>query len=199
MRRQVYQSSLMNSMWWRNLWMVVALIMVCSNLALIYWLYNKDLAEKTVFLPPDVSTSFWIKGEDYSASYLSELAHYIAQLTLSYSPANIEYQHRKVLEQVTPLAYDTVSQRLTVDAKAVREKNVSAVFYPVESKVLDNRVAIIGLWRYNIKGQLVEERQIVWRVDFEKRAGRLLVSHFYEVDQEEPFGERLPQRATIDS
>ena len=188
MRESRYRSLLTETLWRRNLWMAVALLMALSNVALGYWVLTTDVREKTIVVPPRFEKSFWVHGDAVSPEYLEQMAVYFAGLALTYNPDNIGHQVSQFLRYADPESYGALAARLEGDARKIERNRLASVFYPQEVRLKGERVLLAGQLTTLVGNKQTEQRQARFLIRFTYRDGRLFVSQFTEVqDSENPF------------
>lgn len=188
MRESRYRSLLTDTLWRRNLWMAVALLLAASNVGLAYWVLNTDVREKTIIVPPSFEKTFWVHGDEVSPEYLEQMAVYFAGLALTYNPDNIDHQVNRFLRYADPESYGALAARLEGDTQKIQRNRLSSVFYPQEVRLKGERVILAGQLTTLVGNKQTEQRQARFLIRFTYRDGRLFVSQFTEVqDSENPF------------
>lgn len=183
-----YRALLAETVWRRNLWMVLALTLAAGNAALAYWVLRTDVREKTIVVPPVFDRPFWVHGEQVSVDYLEQMAVFFASLALTFNPDNIEHQAQLFLRYADPARYGALAAQLDDDVRKVKRNRVSSVFYAQRIRVQGHAAALNGQLTTLVGQQATTPRQATFRLRFIYRDGRLFVTHFTEVqDHANPF------------
>jgi conjugal transfer pilus assembly protein TraE len=164
--------------------MVLLVISGLVNLALVWGLVSLATSGRTILLPPTVEKSFWVEKENVSASYLEQMAGYIAYLSLQSSPATVEYQNKVMLEYVAPSAYGRLKQEMDYYAEKLRKGNISQTFVPKAFEVNATRKSVVvgGVMTTYVNEKVVGQKDVSVLVGFEIVHGKLYVKSFKEVE-----------------
>ncbi len=168
-------------------WAMLAVVMAFSNLLLVFWLLSVNIAEKTIIVPAELTKSFWVQGDSVSPEYLEQMAEYVAGLSLTYNPGNIDYRVKQFLKYADPRAYGDLESKLYEDAEKSRRNRISSIFFTQESRVKGSKVALTGVLETMVGSKPTNSRQATFLVDFDYRGGKLYVRKFVEVDRDKPF------------
>lgn len=194
-----YGSLLGDAIYRSNRWMVVAILLAFSNLALLATIYFQENYEKVILLPPKLERSVWVQGSDVSDSYLEQMAVYIAELSLSYHPDNVDYRVQQFLRYTDPTAYGELAKGLQSDAVSIKRNRVSAAFYPksVRLRPTDRKALVTGIQTRMVGGESMDERQLSLLLSFSKGSS-ILITQMQEV-QENAFDPFVVQPSNDDS
>lgn len=190
MERRRYLSELAEHTARGRVFALIALVLAASNLGLVAWAMSRDAVERTIVTPPVIERAFWVEDAAASPAYLEQMAVFLAQLALSYSPANVEHQGEVFLRYADPAAYGVLRTRWLEDTERVKRNRVASVFHPLEVRTRGRRVAVLGELRTLVGSKQTDQRRAAFRIDFALRSGRLFVTEFLEVDHADPFGDR---------
>jgi conjugal transfer pilus assembly protein TraE len=163
--------------------LVLLVISGLVNLFLVWGLVSLASAGRTIVLPPTVEKSFWVEKDNVSASYLEQMAGYVAYLSLQSSPATVEYQNKMMLEYVAPSAYGRLKQEMDYYAEKLRKGNISQTFVPKAFEVNAARKSVLvsGVMTTYVNEKPVGQKEVAVAVGFEIVHGKLYVKSFKEV------------------
>lgn len=187
MKLRRFRSSLATAQWNGKLWFAVAAVMAFSNLLLSWHSLVNDVREKTVFVPPGFNQPFWVQGNEASPEYLTQVGEWFASLMLSYTPKNLDYRIQTFLRYASPEAYAVLRTQLTEEAESIKKNEISAMFFPIDARVRDNYVAIIGQQIVRVGKEIVSEKRIAYRMKFQFQGGLVHITEFQEVNRDKPF------------
>lgn len=155
-----------------------------GNVLLTWAVISLADSGRTVILPPTVEKSFWVEKESVSASYLEQMAAYIAYLALQSSPATVDYQNKQLLEYVSPSNYGQIKQEMSYFADRLKKGNISQVFVPKAFEVNAGRKSVVvqgGMTTY-VNEKPVGQREVSVTVGFEVVHGKLYVKSVKEME-----------------
>ncbi len=110
----------------------IAFLVLSLSINLVQGLERLFAKQKVVILPPAIHQEVWVRGAEFSESYLEEWAYYLASLLLTVSPYTIEYQTDLVLRHVSPGLYSKLKQQLRQEAEHLQKNNAATVFHAKE-------------------------------------------------------------------
>lgn len=124
---------------------------VMTNIMLAGSFMTIDKTQRTIMVPPQVSKSFWVDGQDLSAEYIEQMGTWVVDMFATVSPASVDYKNAQLLKMVHPGNYGELQLRFTAGAMRLKSENMSKVFMPREVRIDQpkKRVAFIGtqdLW-----------------------------------------------------
>jgi len=101
---------------------------------------------KTILVPPTITKTFWVDGENIDPVYLEQMTTYVIQLFASYTPTSIAYQNSVLLTLVDPKAFPDLSLAMKQNELRVKGQNLTQVFYPIEIQMdtKKNSAVLIG-------------------------------------------------------
>lgn len=174
--------------------MVLLVLSGFINVLLTWAVVSLAGSGRTVVLPPSVEKSFWVEKDTVSASYLEQMAGYIAYLALQSSPATVDYQNKHLLEYVSPANYGQVKQEMEYFADRLKKANTSQVFVPKAYEVNETQklVLVQGNMTTYVNEKQVAQKDAAINIKFEVVHGKLYVKSLKE---EEPAAQSPVQRA----
>ena len=132
MKESLFNSKLAEIKNKMTIWMMIAVVMGASNFLLVVFLFMLQSPEKTIIVPNEVRNSFWVKGNQVSPEYYSEMADFFVGKLLSYNSANAEGQFADVLKFMDPIGFNVMQGKLKAEAADIKSKNMSSAFYQQE-------------------------------------------------------------------
>ena len=179
----------------------MALGLLITDLVLAITLMNIDTTEKTVVVPPTIEKPFWVKGTEVAPEYLEEMARYLSSLLLNVTPKSVDGTSDVFLRYVAPNAYGTLKAKMAVQAERLKRSSVATAWYPVEyqTKAKEKVVVVTGDFQTAVGKQVVSSVRRSFRFTYSFVGGRLWVSEFVEVGNEQPFEKALETGTTADA
>lgn len=173
----------------RNAWRLIAAGLMFANLVTaVGWLMSAG-DERTVVVPTEMHKTFWIEDTQASPEYLEQMALYFIRLALDITPSAVDYQSEVFLRYVDPRAYGQLKTELILEAERVKRMSASQAFFPreIEFDVRKRRVAVRGDLTTFIGEQRVRTEPQTWRITFALAGGKMSVTEFIKVDNDDPF------------
>ncbi len=187
MRLKRFRSDLSSAQWGSRMWSGIAIMMVISNVLLVFHSINNDTREKTIVVPPELEQPFSIQGDQASPEYLTQVGEWFASLALSYTPKNVDYRINVFLRYAAPESFSVLQTYLQDEAERIKRNEMSAMFFPVDAKVRGEFVAITGQQVLRVGKEIVSDTRIAYRMQFRLQDGFLHIIEFKEVNREKPF------------
>lgn len=173
----------------RNAWRLIATGLMLANLVTAGgWLMSVG-DERTVVVPTEMHKTFWIEDKKASPEYLEQMALYFIHLALDITPSAVDYQSDVFLRYVDPRAYGQLKTKLILEAERVKRLSASQAFFPreIEFDVRNRRVAVRGDLTTFVGEQKVRTEPQAWRISFALAGGKMSVTEFIKVDNDDPF------------
>lgn len=164
-----------------TIWMVIAVVMSASNFLLVVFLFMLQSPEKTIIVPTEIRSSFWVQGDQVSPEYYSEMAEFFVSKMLNYNSANAEGQFAEVLKFMDPIGFNVMQGKMKAEAADIKSKNMSSAFYQQEIKVVGKNVLGYGELVSMMSGQTIGIQKIGYKLEFDYRNGKLFVKKFERV------------------
>lgn len=190
MNKTVYDSRLQNANRIVRTSMLVCGFLAIGNVVLTGVVWKTLGTQRQVLLFPDMKGPISFDGGGrYNEEYLSQMATWFAQLTLTYHPSSYDYQIRELLKYADPAAYGALSSQLLADKETLERRKYSSVFYPDGVEVQDGAVGIRGRLQTYVGSRQIDDRPAAWRVRFSRLStGRIAVRELKETDYDNPLG-----------
>ena len=159
------------------------------NLGLGWTIATWPKTQRTIYLPPEVSKSFWIDSEKVAPEYVEMMGTYALQLVLNVTPQSVKYQGNMLLAITDPRAHPAIKQRIERTAARLSRDGVSTIFSP-EAVYTDPKKPMRIAWSGNLVTLLTDKRvnevRKFYMVEFETVAGRTVLSRFEETTEAAP-------------
>lgn len=181
MKESIFNSKLAEIKNKMTIWMMIAVGMGASNFLLVVFLFMLQSPEKTIIVPTEVRSSFWVKGNQVSPEYYSEMAEFFVGKLLSFNAANAEGQFAEVLKFMDPIGFNVMQVKMKAEAAEIKSKNMSSAFYQQEIKVVGKKVLGYGELVSMMSGQTISIQKIGYKLEFDYRNGKLFVKSFERV------------------
>ena len=147
-------------------------------------------SERTILVPPDIHTTFWVSGQKVSTEYLQEMAYWYAGLALNITPHVADYQKNQFLKYAAPSEFGRLQAEFGARSDFIRKNNASTQF-STQAMTVDEgamKVALSGVLQTWVSDKKAAEKQVTYVVGFRYLNGRLHVSEFKETSDQDPFG-----------
>lgn len=138
--------------------------------------------QRTVIVPVGNSARISITGTSADASYLREMARYVAGLGLSYTPLTVRQQYAELLGLFSPETFSDAQAQLYQAADTAETAAASSVFFiadltdHAERKFID----ITGTRQMFVQDKKMDEQQLVYRLSYRIQDGRFWIVDFSE-------------------
>ena len=108
-----------------------------------------------VMVPPEVDRSMWAAGNTASPEYLTKVAMPLIAYLANVHPESVELSFKTFMGFVAPESAGVIQERLNADKSYILDRQMSRVFYPMQTQVVKDTVTLIGLERRYIAGTIV--------------------------------------------
>jgi conjugal transfer pilus assembly protein TraE len=164
---------------------VVNIVLLLVVLGQSFALILADRTHRETIVPPTITKSFWVDGENVSPSYLEQMGQFILQLALNRSPQNAESQINELLKYVAPSSYAELKKQLMVEVERQKEDLVSTVFYPGNISVMEETQAVLieGSLNTWVSDKLVKTENKKYLIKFGYQ-GRIYIEEIKDVTNE---------------
>ena len=149
-------------------------------------IYKKSNQHSTVIIPVGISSPVNVTEKQVDAAYLTQWAEYIASLKLNVTPDTASKKQSKLLEHVTPQKYGAFKEHLLKEVEQVTQDEISMVFYPKDSKILDDNnteIKVTGVLKIFIGDEGNQTLDVSYRLKFIFENGRLFLDEFKELSR----------------
>ena len=121
-------------------------IALLTNVLLAAVILTMDRTVRTIFVPPEITKSFWVDGRKLSAEYLEQMGDWVLYQFATVTPSSVEYKSEQILKYVHPSVYGELAIRFKAGAMRLKQENISRFFFPKEVRISEQSqaVAFIG-------------------------------------------------------
>ncbi len=110
-----------------------------------------------VMVPPEVDRSMWAAGNTASPEYLTKVAMPLIAYLANVHPESVDLSFKTFMGFVAPESAGIIQERLNADKSYILDRQMSRVFYPMQTQVVKDTVTLIGLERRFIAGTIVAD------------------------------------------
>lgn len=110
-----------------------------------------------VMVPPEVDRSMWAAGNTASPEYMTKVAMPLIAYLANVHPESVELSFKTFMGFVAPESAGIIQERLNADKSYILDRQMSRVFYPMQTQVVKDTVTLIGLERRFIAGTVVAD------------------------------------------
>ncbi len=159
----------------RNSWIGISVVLSVTTVILSVAVLGKS--QKIILVPPHITKSFWIKGDEVSKEYLEEIGVYMAKLLLDLSPANLNHNHQVLLRYATPEAYGQLEKQFLEEKSQYESLQLTTHFKPssVMAKPDTLEVEVKGTLTSYVAAKEVKSSQALLKLKFADRGTGLLL------------------------
>ncbi len=111
---------------------VILVVLLIVNSFVTYTMIKK---QRTILVPPSISTQVYVSGSDASEEYLKAMARYISALVLNYNPTVARAQFNDFLKLVSPSTFPAYKDAFYSLADKIEAGQVSSAYYITQIKV----------------------------------------------------------------
>jgi type IV conjugative transfer system protein TraE len=110
-----------------------------------------------VMVPPEVDRSMWAAGNTASPEYMTKVAMPLIAYLANVHPESVDLSFKTFMGFVAPESAGLIQERLNADKSYILDRQMSRVFYPMQTQVVKDTVTLIGLERRFIAGTIVAD------------------------------------------
>lgn len=181
MRFLLYQKRLSNVNVQKNFLAGLAIVLLAIILLQTLLLFFKQ--QRFIISPPELTQSYWVKGNQVSKSYVEEMALFFAHLLLDVTEANLLLQGEVLLRYVSPSAYGEFKNKLLNDHKRLKKQQLSLQFVPQTIEfVAPLTVDITGFLANFVGAKKVAQFKETYRMMFVQKKGKLFLESFQTIN-----------------
>ncbi len=165
----------------RLLKFVVAVIGVAAVIN-AFMTYRALNYQRTIVVPPVLSSRIEITGERASVEYIKAFSRYIAALAFSYSPGGVKAQFDELLALYAPEAFPEGKRVLYELADRVAATRVTSVFF-ISKLYVDaekKQIEVSGQRRQYVDDRKVEDILKTYLVEYRITDGRFCIMQLLE-------------------
>ena len=167
----------------RNSYLVIACCSLFLNILLGIGVVSMVGREKIILVPPGMATTFWVKNNQVSVDYLSEMSLFFALLRFNNTPATVENQREVLLRYVSPEYYEALKVELINEANHMTKERISTVLYPVDIKVDAKHLEalVIGDLFTTVGTNQLPVKRSTYKISYKYNNYRLLIKKLLEI------------------
>ena len=182
MKTAIQQSRLQQLIARRNGYLVLSVGLMLLCLLLSIMVLRLIGRERIVITPPVVHRSFWVDNREVSPEYLAEMTAFMAQLRLTITPSNAQYQRETLLRYTDASFYGEFKNELVAEADHLTQSHISLAFYPTNIAVDAPRLAarITGDLVSTVGNAPLPTTHVTYQVRYRYVAGQLRLQSFQE-------------------
>ena len=134
--------------------------------------------QAVVLVPPGLKSKVSLTAGTIDKSYAREMARYLVNLLLVYSPGTVRKQFEEVLTIIEPGQVAEYQARLLETVDTVELSSASKVFYTTNMKLKpdENLIEVTGIEKTFVQDQKTDEKQKLYTIGFTVRSGRFYVT-----------------------
>lgn len=110
-----------------------------------------------VMVPSEVDRSMWAAGNTASPEYMTKVAMPLIAYLANVHPESVDLSFKTFMGFVAPESAGLIQERLNADKSYILDRQMSRVFYPMQTQVVKDTVTLIGLERRFIAGTIVAD------------------------------------------
>lgn len=181
MNKQKYKSFLADSIFEKQVWMLLASVVLVSNVFLSLKIYSMTTAEKTIIHPVNLTKSYVVDGLEYDPLAIGKLAETFLKGRFLYTPKTVATQFNNLASHFHPSIYGEKKAELDAQVARIIRNDETSVLFPLSSHVKQN-VAYIEAEITGYLGKKEVSKGIKrFQVEFRNSGGRLWLFNWEEV------------------
>ena len=175
--------------------MVVVIVLSAAILTM-------DRTVRTVFVPPEITKSFWVDGRKLSPEYLEQMGEWVVYLFATVTPSSVDYKSSQILKYVHPSVHGELAVRFKAGAARIKRENLSRFFTPSEVRFSEiaQAIAFIGTSETWVADKRLPQPAVrAYLVVFDWDGSNTTIKELRETDPKNPFApvsEQMVQEST---
>lgn len=167
----------------RNALAALTFFSSCSLLLSSYMLLSKR--ERVVVMPASFNQTVWLDQHGVSATYLEQIAEYLAQGLLTKDAASASEKRDLVLHHTSPAFRKLLEKSLKEEEEKLKKEVASYVFFPVGRVVNPDKleVKIGGNLKVYSGDRELSSKAKKYKLAFDYSGGRLLLREIKELEE----------------
>ena len=168
----------------RNIALIIAVVMLFSNLILALCLINSE--RQTHIIPAGFNKEIVVGKKRLSISYLEEMSVFYLELMLGLTEGNIAYNSSLILRHIHPSFYTHIANFLEEEKKRYKEYRLSTHFKLSELKIDDVNLVVEarGVLTSYFGNSGKSEALVAYRLSYDYSAGILSIKDFSIIKDE---------------
>jgi len=159
-------------------------VLAAVMLLLLLMLFKLIGHERTVLLPLQVESPFWVSQTQVSDSYLNEMTRTFAWLLLNTTPNIVGQQQATLLRYVHPKDYSSVKAKLDQDAEQIKRENITSTFYPSNQTIDSENLHVTLQGQLHLRagqGEVIKQDN-TYHLQYKYQQGRLWLAAFNKIE-----------------
>jgi conjugal transfer pilus assembly protein TraE len=175
-----YQSRLSQLSARFNLMVVLVFGLLVSNVLLSSFLF-KAWNHRTIEVTPFSGEPSYLKSASrVDGHYLSLMAENFVNERLNVTPETVDANHQRLLSYVNHQNYTSMLRRLTNEAKVIKAKKMSSIFYIDKNKANPHKLTVVvsGVLKRFVGLQALNDERKTYLLQFQYKDSRLSIVQF---------------------
>lgn len=151
-----------------------------ATLLLLLMLLKLIGHERTVLLPLEIESPFWVTQTHVSDNYLNDMSRTFAWLLLNTTPNIVSQQQATLLRYVHPNSYSSVKAKLDQDAEQIKRENITSAFYPSAQTIDTENMHVTLQGELHLRagqGEVIKQHPTYY-LQYKYQQGRLWLTAF---------------------
>jgi len=178
-------------------------VALLTNVILAAALLTMDRTVRTIFVPPEITKSFWVDGRKLSPEYLEQMGDWVVYNFATVTPSSVDFKASQILKYVHPSVHGDLAIRFKAGALRLKHESMSRFFFPKDIRISEaaQAVAFIGAQESWIADKRLPGDAIkAYLVVFDWDGSRATIKELRETDPTHPFEpltDQAVQAATV--
>jgi conjugal transfer pilus assembly protein TraE len=184
---KTYQSQLSQLSARFNLMVCLVFGLLVSNVILSCFVY-KAWNHHTVEITPFSGSPGYLKSaSSVDSAYLSLMTRNFVNERLNVTPETVDANHKSLLSFVSHENYSNVLRELAQEAKVIKDKKISSIFYITGLKPNAGELSahVSGVLKRYVGLQALDEQRMSYGLQFHYKDGRLSIVKFAPLKEKE--------------
>jgi len=165
-------------------------IALLTNVLLAAVLLTMDRTVRTLFVPPEITKSFWVDGRKLSPEYLEQMGDWVVYNFATVTPSSVDFKASQILKYVHPSVHGDLAIRFKAGSMRLKHENMSRFFFPKDIRISETAqaVAFIGAQESWIADKRLPGDAIkAYLVVFDWDGSKATIKELRETDPNRPF------------
>jgi conjugal transfer pilus assembly protein TraE len=192
MKKESYLNRLSVAADLRRFVFLVLTASIALNFFLVAAVIELPKGVKHELVPPLLSKTFWVGGDQFDRAHLEEMGIYVVQLMLNVTPKSVRFQGDQLLKIIDPQYHAELANQIQVNAAMVERLNVATTFMPSSYSYdpkFPNRIAVHGAFQTHFSDKTIGSSSKVYMIEFGRSvAGKMTLVRFKETSSRDVLG-----------
>jgi len=181
MLKNKYRSAVANGIFKTQVWMLLAFVMLLSNMLLSLKIFNINTAQETILVPTNLVTSHSFEGGMGDVEYIEELSNDFIQARMTYNPQVVATKFRSFAKHFHPSIYGEKKADLDAEATKIIRLQESGVFYSMGIHVKGKTAFIEGVFKSYLGKQEVINEIRYYEIEYKYSGNRFWIRDWRRV------------------